>query len=503
MTITAYTKTQSDNSFLKHVGPSNGTDDTAHINALLAGGGKIVGQPGQTYLTSAPLVIPSSTTLDMTGCTVQLKTGSNCNMLNNTAVAAVVRVLNAVMTSGSAVLTDSTGSFTAGMVGKAVTVQGAGAAGAPLTTTVASYQSATQITLSATAGTSVTGQYAAVGPRDSRIKIVGGVWDRQNNNSVPSNTYNSNSLRFRHVDGLTVDGASFLSTGGKYQLNPADCTRVNIGNLQLPNASSDGVHFNGPCSGVTVHNILGGTMGDDLVSFTARDSTAGITDCAGDITDVMVENVHCAAATAGLFTSGLKIVAGQTTDGSASYAVRRMTATRITSPTLTAAVVFLGDSSGGIFDDITVDGVRSLGGSSRGCVDIHGGTSLDRITLRNLTPDPADSWAVGVSASVDRLDVSGLKITATTGGPNGVLVVPGVTVNRLLIDKVQTNAPSGSALRVSGTVGQAELSNIQQEGGATAVTVPAGGALGSVVIHGLASSGAANPLGCELHRHWR
>jgi hypothetical protein len=168
MTITAYTKTQSDNSFLKHVGPSNGTDDTAHINALLAGGGKIVGQPGQTYLTSAPLVIPSSTTLDMTGCTVQLKTGSNCNMLNNTAVAAVVRVLNAVMTSGSAVLTDSTGSFTAGMVGKAVTVQGAGAAGAPLTTTVASYQSATQITLSATAGTSVTGQYAAVGPRDSR-----------------------------------------------------------------------------------------------------------------------------------------------------------------------------------------------------------------------------------------------------------------------------------------------------------------------------------------------
>ena len=63
---------------------------------------------------------------------------------------------DAAMTSGSAVLTSSTqGQFSAGDVGQAVTVSGAGASGATLTSTIASYQSATQVTLAATASTTV------------------------------------------------------------------------------------------------------------------------------------------------------------------------------------------------------------------------------------------------------------------------------------------------------------------------------------------------------------
>lgn len=65
-----------------------GTDDTDALNDALASAGNFRGRAGATYLISAPLVVPSGTTLDMTGCTVRLIAGSDCNMLQNEAVVA-------------------------------------------------------------------------------------------------------------------------------------------------------------------------------------------------------------------------------------------------------------------------------------------------------------------------------------------------------------------------------------------------------------------------------
>lgn len=70
---------------------SNGEDDTAAINAVLAsvtGPTVVRGVPGENYLISAPLVVRSSTTLDMTHCTVTQKPGSNTNSLRNWQVDA-------------------------------------------------------------------------------------------------------------------------------------------------------------------------------------------------------------------------------------------------------------------------------------------------------------------------------------------------------------------------------------------------------------------------------
>ena len=66
--------------------------------------------------------------------------------------------MDITMTSGSAIATsaEETAMFQPGDVGQAVTVSGAGSAGATLSTTIASWQSATQVTLAATATTSVT-----------------------------------------------------------------------------------------------------------------------------------------------------------------------------------------------------------------------------------------------------------------------------------------------------------------------------------------------------------
>lgn len=65
------------------------------------------------------------------------------------------QVDDAVMTSGSAVLTSETAEFSAADVGKAAQVEGASAADGTLVTTIASYQSATQVTLAAVATATV------------------------------------------------------------------------------------------------------------------------------------------------------------------------------------------------------------------------------------------------------------------------------------------------------------------------------------------------------------
>jgi hypothetical protein len=95
-----------------------------------------------------------------------------------------------------------------------------------------------------------------------------------------------------------------------------------------------------------------------------------------------------------------------------------------------------------------------------------------------------------------RLDVSGIKLTATSGTPNGVVVNAG-TVNRLVIDKCQMSAPGGVLLRVNNgaTVTQAILAKNTQEGGMNLVTSVTGASLPSVSIMGLASSGSPYPLG--------
>jgi hypothetical protein len=59
------------------------------------------------------------------------------------------RVTDGAMSTGSAILTSASNLFVAGDVGKLVTVAGGGAAGVVLATTIASYQSAGQVTLTA------------------------------------------------------------------------------------------------------------------------------------------------------------------------------------------------------------------------------------------------------------------------------------------------------------------------------------------------------------------
>lgn len=83
-------------------------------------------------------------------------------------------VSDGAITNGAAILTSATGSFLSSDVGKPITVRGAGSTSASLilVTTVLSYQSATQVTLSANATHTVTGAAVYWGTNDSAALLA-------------------------------------------------------------------------------------------------------------------------------------------------------------------------------------------------------------------------------------------------------------------------------------------------------------------------------------------
>ncbi len=92
--------------------------------------------------------------------------------------------MDAAMSSSSAVLTSATAQFMPGDVGQAVTIAGAGASSATLGTTIASWQSSTQVTLGDSASTTVTGASLYVSvmglPTTQNIGNCGFAYDDKN-----------------------------------------------------------------------------------------------------------------------------------------------------------------------------------------------------------------------------------------------------------------------------------------------------------------------------------
>lgn len=74
-----------------------------------------------------------------------------------------IALADGAITSGLAVLTSASATFTSADTGKLVTVTGAGAAGAPLATTISGFTDAHTVTLAATAGATVTGAAVVYG----------------------------------------------------------------------------------------------------------------------------------------------------------------------------------------------------------------------------------------------------------------------------------------------------------------------------------------------------
>jgi hypothetical protein len=441
---------------------SNGTDDTAALNALLAtaSGKRVRGLHGQNYQISSPLLLPSggNVELDMTGCTVTLKPGSNCNLLNNAAVTAVRSVADAAITNGSPTLTSATASFTSADIGRSVTVAGAGLGGVVLTARVSAVGGSTSATLDTNASTTVSGAALSLFNRDANIRIVGGTWARGNNDGTFNTRHN---LMFRRVDLITVRDLQVTSSNGKFAIGLGDCTRIRVSDCDFATAS-DGVHIAGPASSIVVRNLTG-TTGDDVVGMTPNDFT-GYNDTAGDITDVVVENLEVTTAAACVIVPA----------GPYNMArVRLRNIGGVSTNTVARGAVAVGSTaamSSGTVDDVSIDRITTRVPSNGTVLRIDGGVQVSNLRARGLyRNDTAASretiWfyvGSGGTATHGPISISDVNIPAT----NNIAIIAidaSTTVSNLIwTDSVIAGASNG--LLLNGTVTDCDIRGVKFTG---------------------------------------
>jgi hypothetical protein len=474
LTATAKTTTDSLNAWLA-TRPSSGTH-------------RLVG----TVRLTKPLVLPANTILDATGTTI---TGPpRDNILRNTAASAS-RTATARVTAGSTSVTTTTAVFTAAMVGRRVQVlavgprSGLGSAPGSLYGTITAVRSGTQVTLDRPATTTSSGAALSLfPPTDVAITIRGGTWINQNKNSLSQTTaahgFYIRRARTVRISDLTVRSTGASQNGGQYAIALGDVTDVQASRLSFVDTASDGIHFQGPASGITVQDITGRDTGDDLVAFTGVDgqSHAGsrLGDCEGDITGVVVQRVtgiRCHTLlkiTSGIGAAGIQRrvsdfqasdLVGSAVSGSPVNVVNYAGATSF-SGGFTNVTATPGDSSPmvnvhcDVVGDLLVDGVTwppSMRTSpSSGIVGITA-TTIGTATIRAVTNRCAagtrsDLVGAGVrvqARSVGTLAVSGTSCPVLAPHFDTVqLASAGMTVGSVTIAEDRSSAMTGNVVYV-------------------------------------------------------
>ncbi len=415
-------------------------DDTVAINNALsaartAGGGFVKGTPGSTYLISAPLVIGSNTVLDMTGCRVVLAPSvPQSNMLNNYAVNNKQRTItDGAITSGTSVLTSAAAGWTAADIGRTVHIPGAGwvlhgGDETPICATIVSV-AGSNATIDATANTTVSGAVVSIYDRDENILVTGGTWDAGANAGGADDT-GRHILMFRRVDDLTVRDLRVECTAGKYAITPGDVNRCKIADVSF-DVASDGVHFHGPASSVTIRGVTG-TTGDDSVAL-GTDDIPQYQDVAGPIRDVVVEDVDC--------TSEINIVKFYTRVGidQDNLIVRNVRGKSLGPYT---GLTFVD----GTMNNILVDGVN-VTGTGAFFISVLVACSSSKVTVRNVVSRAGILSQVATGFTVSSLIVQGVTHFSPTSGDH-LLVVNGTVTNLSLSDFTCTLPTSASLVRM-------------------------------------------------------
>lgn len=441
---------------------SDGVDDTAELNALLSVGGMFRGRPGTTYRISAPLVIPSDSTLDMTDCTVVLIDGSTCNMLQNQAVTTARTVMDANITATSTTVTSATAAFTGLDIGHWLWVWGGGPLGELLEATIASVTNSTTAELTNPAISTVVNGQASIGFRDANITVIGGQWDRGANGrgDAAAQALQDNrgqNLRFRRVDHIVVRDLSI--TGGLSDaadaVSFADCTDFMSDGIYLDHYLSGGVHVAGPARRGRISNVSGYTM-DDMVAITPTDWPFGLQDVWGDVSEITIENVRCNNSASTI----VAVIGGSATFGTSCkhIRVRNVTGLDYNTSQGQGGLVWIGDSPadpstvGGFLDDVTVELVSGTPAgtnpSSKGLVYLNP-TNGGRIQLAGLSVNVPTGVVqhgviIGPSTVLGYLTVSNSTIVSVDGGCDLINydVATGITLSNVRYDRC--------ALRVNG-----------------------------------------------------
>jgi len=245
------------------------TDDAAAINALLAtitptaaAPLELKLPPGRSYALSAPIVLKSFTTLDISGCEL-VHAGTGNNVINNAALATVQRqVTDGVLTANVKTFSSLTANFTTADIGRSILCAAGSVGTVPIfTAIITGITSSTAVTLNAAPSASATGVTSKLYDRDSHIHIKGDRSTRiRRNVGSPGDDNRQQSVRLCRVDHLTVEGFKYISTAGngKYGVLLSDVRDFVVRDLDF-DCASDGIHITGPASGGRVTTLSGAT----------------------------------------------------------------------------------------------------------------------------------------------------------------------------------------------------------------------------------------------------
>ena len=485
------------------VDTTGASDSTSALNAILStvsAGMTAKGIRGASYRITAPLVVKSRTTLDMTGCTITLADGSNCNMLQNTAVNTIQRTITDLTTTAGSATVGSAGGFTSSDVGRTLVITAGNGSGFVAVGTVLSQAGSTAILSTAPLATLASGT-AGVYSRDSAITVLGGTWNHGTNGSA-TNGYDKHAIRFRRVDGISVTGVTLSQTVGKYAVNLGDVTNFAVRDITLSSYSSDGVHVNGPASSGSISEIYG-SGGDDLVALIGND-WAGYNDVIGDITDVSVTRVY-----ANSNTSHVKMASGT------GSKLRRITVENIygTAGSYSVALLNVDDPAGHMptdADDIVLRDLRAavtsgpmvhVQANAVGTLTIDGAEFPKGTTTgRQIVAVAKESGVGATSPNIARLVVSRAvsspidQYHLVAVGGNG-----GATVTSLALDRCLMTPSNGSASQ-AGLVGTANAGTITDATVTDCRVVGTGGTWGTgvYVLDATTSIGHIRFTGCSF-----
>ncbi|MET3808437.1 hypothetical protein ABIB25_005466 [Nakamurella sp. UYEF19] len=385
--------------------PASGLDDTIVLNAALtaAAGKVIVGRTGSAYLISAPLVLDSNTTLDMTGCTVTLRSGANCNMVQNRAVATVQRTVSDGVSTSPDVLSSGTAAFTAADVGRTVVVQNADTAGNSLSARIVQVLSGSTVRVSDVLAGKFTGCTVNIYDRDSNIAIYGGLWDRGANVGTGRDAH---TVVTRRCDRLNVGGVAFRSMAGRHAVNLGDVRGAQISDLTFDQAS-DGIHVHGPASTLRISNCSGALRGD-VVSLATADP-APFNDVQGVVLDVKIDGIDASTPTGTL----VKLA------GSAVFPLSAITVNRLSGTAKRGVwVAEIGSTGRSILDGLRVEtvSVHLANATGAAAVDLSTGGGTKAV-VRGVVFDGAALCFGLLIGSWARVEVSDLSVVAPAGVP--------------------------------------------------------------------------------------
>ena len=434
---------------------ATGLNDTTAIQAILTAnpGKRIAGRPGSSYRISAPLVIASGTTLDMTGCTVTLIPGSNCRMIQNAAFLG------------------------SGARDVDITIRGGywdrGANGATTS------NDAHSIVLHRADRVAVTDvRFTATGACKYSVYLCDVTYGRVERCDFTSTsdgvhiTGPASQITVRDVSGYTDDDlisftardyTSYELTAGGGAITDVVVERVTMrggdGNAVklLPGAATT-------LSAAVVRDVSGTSLvsGVTINSDNAHASTTG-----GTVRDVLIENVTFAPGTS---SACVDIICPDVSN----LRLRNITQKSATS---TQAVHLTGASLG----DIEIDGLTSPAAHVNTLVKVATGCGIARLRIANVlaTQGAGAGMVLASSGAVASLHMAGIRQTA---GSSLVYIAAG-TMPLITINGLHCTADFGVRVVANAPV-EVQFANV------TATTgnhlVRAEGATASVVIRGAA-----------------